>query len=140
MNNDHDIRKLASLDDWQLEHSDQDLRGQTLTTADGRDIGTIDDMLADTEQQRIVGLRLSDGRVVNVDSVDIRDGRPVLLVDQAQVPPAPAGVARGDLTSEHIPVVEEHMVVGQRLVELGTVRIRTRVVSEDVSETVTVTA
>ncbi|WP_375271453.1 DUF2382 domain-containing protein [Sphingomonas sp.] len=136
MSNEHGIRKLAGLDDWQLEDSDQDLRGKMLRTADGRDIGEIDDMLADTDQERVVGLRLADGRVVNVDSVDIRDGAPVLLVDQAQVPPPPAGVARGEVTSEHIPIVEEQMVIGKRLVELGTVRVRTRVVSDDVSENV----
>ena len=135
MNSQHDVRKLAGLDDWQLEDSDQDLRGTTLMTSDGREVGKIDDMLADTDAERIVGLRLDDGRVVNVDSVDIRDGCPVLLVDTAQVPPAPA-VGRGEVTSEHIPIVEERMNIGKRQVELGTVRVRTRVVSEDVSEDV----
>lgn len=135
MNRQHDVRKLAGLNDWQLEDSDQDLRGKALMTSDGREVGKIDDMLADTDAERIVGLRLDDGRVVNVDSVDIRDGVPVLLVDTAHVPPAPA-VGRGEVTSEHIPIVEERMNIGKRQVELGTVRVRTRVVSEDVSEDV----
>ena len=136
MDRQHDVRKLAGLDDWQLEDSDQDLRGKMLKTADGREVGEVDDMLADLNDQRIVALRLADGRVVNIDSVDIRDECPVLMVDHAQLPAAPAGVGRGDVTSEHIPIVEERMTVGKRQVELGTVRVRTRVVSEDVGEDV----
>lgn len=136
MTKEHGVSKLAGLDDWQLEDSDQDLRGKTLMTTDKREVGKVDDMLADLDQQRIVALRLTDGRVVNIDSVDIQDGCPVLMGDQAKMPPAPAGVARGEITSEHIPIVEERMTVGKRQVELGKVRIRTRVVSEDVSEDV----
>ena len=132
----HEVRKLTGLDDWQLEDSDQDLRGKMLMTADGRDVGKVDDMLADVDQQRIVAIRLHDGRVVNIDAVDIRDECPVLMIDQAHVPPAPAGVGRGEVTSEHIPIVEERMTIGKRQVELGKVRINTRVVSEDVSEDV----
>ena len=74
MSTQHTVTKLASLDDWQLEDSDQDLRGKMLMTTDRREIGKIDDMLADLDQQRIVGLRLSDGRVANIESVDIVDG------------------------------------------------------------------
>lgn len=135
MAKEHGVCKLAGLDDWQLEDSDQDLRGKMLMTTDNHEVGKVEDMLADLDQQRIVALRLVDGRVVNIDAVDIRDGCPVLMGDQAMAP-APAGVARGELTSEHIPIVEERMTVGKRQVELGMVTIRTRVVSEDVSEDV----
>ena len=136
MNQQHEIRKLAGLDDWQLEDSDQDLRGKMLKTEDGSEIGTIVDLLADTDDKRIVGLRLADGRVVNVDTVDVRDGCPVLVIDHSHVPPAPKGVGRNDVTSEHVPIVEERMIVGKRQVELGRVTVRTRVVAEDVSESI----
>lgn len=132
-----DIRKLASLDDWQLEDPDQDLRGRKLVDLQGREIGTIDDMLADTHDERIVALRLRDDRIVNVDNVDIRDGRPVLTVDPGRLPAAQRGLDRDALTSEHIPIVEETLDVGKRQVELGKVRVRTRVVSEPVREDVT---
>ena len=137
MNKQHDVRQLAGLDDWQLEDSNDDLRGKTLMTSDGRKVGEIDDMLADTDAERVVALRLTDGRVVNIDSVDMRDGQPVLLVDPQHVPAAPAGVDRKEITSQHIPVIEERMNIGKRQVELGKVRIRTRVVSQDVNEDVT---
>ena len=136
MEKQHDVRQLAGLDEWQLEHDDQDLRGQMLITSDGQNVGEVDDMLADLDEERIVALRLTDGRIVNIDAVDLRDGRPVLLVDTAHVAPAPAGVERGQVTSEHIPIIEERMDIGKREVELGTVRIRTRVISENVGEDV----
>lgn len=134
-NTQHDVRKLSGLDDWQLEDSGEDLRGKTLMTNDGREIGEIDDMLADRDAERVVALRLADGRVVNIDSVDMRDGVPVLIVDQTTVPATKLG--RGEATSEHIPIVEERMLIGKKQVELGKVRISTRVVSKDVGEDVT---
>lgn len=132
-----DIRKLASLDNWQLENSDQDLRGKTLVDLQGRELGRVDDMLADVHDERIVALRLHDDRIVNIDNVDIRDGHAVLTVDPGHVPTPAAGFDRNAVTSEHIPVIEETLDVGKRQVDLGTVRVRTRVVSETVGEDVT---
>jgi len=132
-----DIRKLASLDNWELENADQDLRGKTLCDLQGREIGRVDDMLADVHEERIVALRLHDDRIVNIDSVDIRDGRPVLTIDPNRVPAPPADFDRKAVTSEHVPIVEETLEIGKRQVELGKVRVRTRVVSETVGENVT---
>lgn len=131
------VRKLASLDDWQLENSHQDVRGKTLVDLQGRSIARIDDMLADLDKEKIVALRLKDDRIVNVDNVDIRDGQPVLTVDPGHVPSPAQDFDRNNVTSEHIPIIEETLAVGKRQVELGKVRIRSRVVSEDVREDVT---
>ena len=131
-----DVRKLACLDDWQLEDSDQDLRGHTLYSTNGRPIGKVDDMYADMEAERIAALRLEDGRLININAVDIRDGKPVLLMDDARIPAPASPVDRNAVTTDHIPLVEEHLEVGKRQVELGKVRIRTRVVSENVGEDV----
>lgn len=133
----HDIRKLACLEDWQLENSDQDLRGKTLVDLQGHEVGRIDDMLADLDEEKIVALRLHDNRIVNVDNVDIRNGVPVLTVGAADLPAPAADFDRNAVTSEHIPIIEETLQVGKRQVELGKVRIRTRTVSENVSEDVT---
>ena len=134
MNKQHDVRQLAGLDDWQLEDSAMDLRGKMLRTSDGEDVGIVDDMLADLDEQRIAALRLQDGRIVNIDTVDIRDELPVLFTEPGNVPAAPHDVGRNEVTTEHIPLVEERMNVGKRQVELGSVRIQTKVVSEGVSE------
>lgn len=136
MNNPTGKSTLASLDDWELEHSSQDLRGQTLVTPDGKPIGRVDDMLVDTDRERVAALRLEDNRIINVDAVDIRGGKPVLLTPADRLKPAPANLDRNQIGQEHIPIVEEKMEIGKRDVDLGTVRIRKRVVEEPVRETV----
>lgn len=130
------VSKLASLDNWELEHKGQDLRGLTLITPAGEAIGRVDDMLVNLDAERVAALRLDDNRVVDIDYVDIREGKPVLLVPGASVPPAPAGFDRDNMTSEHIPVVEERLEIGKREVELGKVQIRKRIIEDRVREDV----
>lgn len=65
---------LKELDDYQLVNDDQDLRGHTLKTHDGRSLGTISRMLVDPDRDHVAALVLEDGRGVPVDSVEIRDG------------------------------------------------------------------
>ena len=89
-NNTRKVCKLASLDDWELEHKEQDLRGLTLITPAGEAVGQVKDMLVDLDAERVAALRLDDDRVVDIDYVDIRDGKPVLLVPGSSVPPASA--------------------------------------------------
>lgn len=135
----HQPAKLASLKDWKLEHSSQDLRGKALYSANGQEIGRVDDMLADTDEERIVALRLHDNRIVNIDHVDIRDGKAVLMTPDSSLPAARADFDRDNITRDHIPVVEESLAIGKREVELGKVRVRSHVVSERVSEDVPLT-
>lgn len=133
----HDVRKLASLDDWQLEDSGQDLRGKTLYDLRGGEVGRVDDMLADLHDERVVALRLHDDRMVPIDHVDIRNGHPVLTADPARLPQPKAGFDRNEVTSEHIPIIEETLDVGKREVDLGKVRVQSRVVSQRVGADVT---
>ena len=128
------VYKLASLDDWALEHEGQDLRGATLVTPAGETVGRIDDMLVNLDAERVAALRLDDDRVVDIDYVDIRDGKPVLLVPGAKLPPAPAALDRDNMTSEHIPIIEERLEIGKREVELGKVNSRKRIVEDRVQK------
>lgn len=134
--NDRELYKLDSLDKFELENSEQDLRGKMLCTSDGKEVGRVDDMLVNTDRERVAALRLEDDRVVDIDHVDIRDGKPVLLVPHEQIPRPAADFDRNNITSKHIPIVEEKLVVGKRQVETGNVRIRTHTESTPVSETV----
>jgi uncharacterized protein (TIGR02271 family) len=130
------VCKLASLDNWELEHKDQDLRGRTLVTPDGAAVGRVDDMLVNLDEERVAALRLDDDRLVDIDHVDILGGKPVLLVPRASLPPASKDFDRNNMTTEHIPIVEERLEIGKREVELGKVRIRKRVVENQVSEAI----
>jgi uncharacterized protein (TIGR02271 family) len=134
--NDRDLYKLESLDKYELEHSGQDLRGKTLFTNDGKELGRVDDMLVNTDRERVAALRLEDDRVIDIDHVDIRDGKPVLLVPHDRIPNPAPDFDRNNMTSKSIPIVEEKLVVGKRSAETGKVRIRTHTESEPVSKTV----
>lgn len=65
---------LTELDDYQLEHDDQDLRGRALRTYDGQKLGIVQRMLVDPEKSKVAALILEDGRGVPVDDIEIRDG------------------------------------------------------------------
>lgn len=65
---------LHELDDYQLEHSDQDLRGHALRTSDGKYLGTVQRMLVDPEREHVAALVLDDGRGVPVEDIEIKDG------------------------------------------------------------------
>jgi hypothetical protein len=85
----HDNRfdKLDALSNWKLVNEDQDLRGRDLYDPHGAKIGTIDDMLVDTEAERVLAFRLKDGRAGAVERLE-------LLPDRAIYHPAtPAGAA-----------------------------------------------
>ena len=66
--------ELEELDHYKLEHENQDIRGCTLKTYDGRELGVISRMLVDPERENVAALVLSDGRGVPVEDVELRDG------------------------------------------------------------------
>ncbi len=78
------LRTLDTLDKWELEDDDQDIRGHVLATATGDRIGVIDELLVDRDHKRVAGVRLEDGRLFPVEPLLIRDDVVVLLgADQA---------------------------------------------------------
>ena len=138
MTTQRELYKLESLDKYELEHDDQDLRGKTLVTLDGKAIGRVDDMLVNTDRECVEALRLDDDRVVDVAYIDIRDGQPVLLVPHERLPRPSAGFDRNNITSQHIPIIEERLEIAKRPIETGRLRIRSRVVEEPVHKDVEV--
>ncbi len=125
---------LAELDDWQLENSDQDLRGRPLMTHAGETIGTVRRMLVDCDQKRVSALELDDGRAVAVEDIEIRDGN--AYIDEARDLPQGAMIPDQREGEQVVPIVEEELVVGKRAVERGSIRVSTRVVETPVHEQV----
>lgn len=128
MKHDTELDKLESLKDWQLENSDQDIRGRTLITNTGEELGAVEDLLVDTSGERVAAVRLADGRACVVEHIEIFDDRVVY---------APVGAAAtGAAAAEVIPQVTEEVAIGKRAVEGDTIRVRSRVVADQVSEDV----
>ena len=79
--------KLDSLSDWQLVDDDQDIRGYPVRSATGDDYGKVDDMLVDKQGEHVLAVRLTDGRMVAVENIDIHDDH-VIYRDAAGASPA----------------------------------------------------
>jgi sporulation protein YlmC with PRC-barrel domain len=67
---------LSNTGDWKLRFEDsQDIRGYTVLNQDGTDLGlTVDDLVIDTEAERVTIVRLSDGSEYPARDISIGDG------------------------------------------------------------------
>jgi len=131
----HDTPTLADLDDWQLENSDQDLRGRPLMTRSGERLGIVRRMLVDCDRERVAALVLDNGQTVAIEDVEIRDDGTAYVDEARALEGASMPPARSE-GEEVIPIVEEQMAVGKRAVERGRIQVRSRVVETPVHEEV----
>lgn len=118
---------LAELDDYQLVHENQDVRGWPVEDEAGRALGKVAEMIVDTEEERVTLLRLDTGRELPVADVSLLDHR-VLLgrpAGSAVTPTPERGAA--DAGELRLPVVEERLQVSKQAVEQGGVRVSQRV-------------
>lgn len=66
---------LSRTDDWELENESQDVRGWPLKDeTNTRVLGTVDNMVIDTDEERVQTLVLDDGREIPAKSIQIDDG------------------------------------------------------------------
>ena len=135
---DSTLDELDTLSDWELEHKDQDIRGRPLVSATGERLGVIEDLLVDKGHQRVAAVRLADGRAARVEYLEIHDDKVVYRPKAAVATGTTAGKHRDTKHADQvIPVVEEELVVGKAVREGGTIRVKSRVVTDTVGEDVT---
>ena len=67
---------LSNTGDWKLRFEDtQDIRGYTVLNQDGTDLGTtVEDLIIDTDAERVSRIRLSDGSEYPAGDISIGDG------------------------------------------------------------------
>lgn len=67
---------LSNTGDWKLRFEDtQDIRGFSVLNQDGTDLGTtVDDLIIDTDEEKVVSIRLSDGSEYPARDISIGDG------------------------------------------------------------------
>ena len=128
-------QELEALNDWELEHKEQDIRNRPLVTPTGEKLGIIDDLLVDRSAERVAAVRLEDGRVCAVEALEIH---PTEVVYR----PAGEVAAYGkdnvvDVAEDVIQVVEEEVAVGKRAVAGDTIRVSSKVVTDTVTEDIT---
>lgn len=136
MRHDNRFENLEALGEWKLEDSSQDIRGRPLVNTEGQQFGIIDDLLVDRENERVMAVRLEDGRVTPVEPLDIHDN--CVVYGEDAVRHADRGVKEGHVVDEEVvPVVEERVAIGKRVSDRGrVVNVHTDVVTDKVSEDV----
>ncbi len=132
------IKPLAELDDFSLVNSGQDCRGWTVMDASGARVGTVKEMLVDTDRELVTALVLDNGQQVPARAVSLKDGTVIVRGMEAQATPSAAAAggaqAQGEVT---LPVIEEEIRIGKREVERGGVRVSSHVTERPVEQTVT---
>lgn len=128
MQDQNPLPTLVELDDWQLVDDDQDIRGWPLLSAEGDRLGVIGRMLIDRDNERVAAVVLEDGRTIPVEQIDILEDR-VVMAGTATGAMLTDATLVGDTSAEQrIPIVEENLEVGKRVVDRGHIRVRSRVV------------
>ncbi|KPP88364.1 YsnF/AvaK domain-containing protein [Erythrobacter sp. HL-111] len=131
----HDTRyeQLDQLSDYELEHSDQDIRGLPLVSPTGQRYGVIEHLLVDDDRTHVEAVRLDNGKVCAVEPLVIHDNA-VVYGEEAAAHARQGGAA---VTEEVVPVVEEKVAIGKRVSEHGrNISVKSRVVEDRVSEDV----
>ncbi len=127
--------RLHNLQDWKLSDQDKDIRGWMLRSEDGRQIGQIRDMIADTDSKRVESVVLDTGAELPVEDIEIR-GDDVVLHGHGPSR-GRSGSRQGDHRQEiRVPVIEEVVQVGKREVSSGGVRVRSEVTERPIEENV----
>lgn len=65
--------RLRDTDDYKLENKDQDVRGWPVRDTAGKRIGSVADLLVNTDAKLVETLILEDGREIPVEDVYIGD-------------------------------------------------------------------
>lgn len=66
--------KLSQTDDWEIENENQDIRGWTVRDAAGDDLGTVADLVANTDSERVERVVLDNGNEYAAADIELRDG------------------------------------------------------------------
>jgi sporulation protein YlmC with PRC-barrel domain len=90
------IKPLSEESEYHVVHPNQDCRGWPVVDEGGRPVGKVQELIIDTERDRVAALRLADGAEVPVERVTLLDGS-VVLDDEAL---APAVARRSERWSE----------------------------------------
>lgn len=154
------IIRYSDQNEFDLSHSEQDCRGWTVVDEAGNTLGTITELLIDTEKNHVDSVIISgSGAQVKAADIALRDGTVIVrgaanLDNYAATETAPrtgtyddtyddkANYAHGNLRTANendvsVPVIEEQLNVGKREVQGGGVRVRTEQQEIPVEEQVT---
>lgn len=126
-------KPLSQLPDWELVDGDHDLRGRALLGPEGKPLGTISEMIVDTETQRLAAIVMDGGLEFPASAFRVRNGQPVLT---SATTPLHAGhssdsdAVTGPRTDLTVTVAEEEVHPHKQVVQTGEVEVTQHVVEE----------
>jgi uncharacterized protein (TIGR02271 family) len=154
-------------DEYDLVNSGQDCMGWTVVDQAGNSIGTVTEILIDTDREMVDSVLVDRKKRIPAQDFALRDGRIVVrgILHDGQIEmsgqettttettqthqPLPSraagetaahvsGVTRAANEGETVlPVIEEHLAVGKRTVERGGANVRTTIKEVPVEKSVT---
>ena len=65
------VTPLSDLRDWQLADDDQDIRGKRLVDTTGKFLGTIQQLMVNTDAERVDSVRTESGELYPVGALEI---------------------------------------------------------------------
>lgn len=132
--------QLSRLQDYELVNKEQDIRGWKVKDAAGNVLCAVDDMIVDTDKERITAVLMDNQAEYSVYDLAIGD-HVILLAAGCQPIAAPLDMPAAPPSTRkqeelRLPVVEEQLRVGKREVEQGGVRVVRRIAGRPVQEQV----
>ena len=67
------VTPLSDLKDWQLANDHQDIRGKRLVDTTGKVLGTIEELIVNTDAERVDSVRTERGDLFPVGALEVGD-------------------------------------------------------------------
>ena len=67
------LKRYSQLDEWAMIDEDKDLRGRDVLDPNGDHVGTIDDMIVDTDTEAVRSVILDNGHRYSTNDLTIED-------------------------------------------------------------------
>ncbi len=150
---------MTELRKWKLDHKKDDIRGWALRDPEGQLLGTVDELIVDTDSKHVTQVVLGDGKRFSAREVLIgerelqlagvsrriaaaREAERQRVVAEAKaatpVPAESTPAAKEDVSERDlvVPVIEEEVRVGKREVDAGGMHVTSKIVTEPFDEDV----
>ena len=151
--------RISETEDWELESSDQDIRGWTAVDSSGQELGRVTDLVVNDETEMIDGIVLDSGQEYHDTDWDLGDGQVLVggttggaayatgdagagATTTADTTDATSGYATGATSgrdSMRVRRYAEDLRAEKRAVQAGEVEVRKDVVEEQQTIDVPVT-
>jgi len=151
---------LSRLRSWAFDNKNEDIRGWSVLAPDGHAIGTVDELIVDTNTHHVTQIVTGEGRhfsahdlIIGDHTLTVANGKPkakavaaaalpattppekkpvtkVEPLKQVASTPAKILTTAPDMADIVIPIIREEIEVGTRRIDTGGLRVESRVVAK----------